>query len=228
MLWNYRIHLSPAATISYPAVIMQQYPGNSKGSSGWVTTRQAAAALRLQPRQIRNLITAGDLEAQTEGEGVNRRYLVSIASIEALRQKRQEEGKVPGQDRDVAEGAVMSGQSTSDAAELARELAAQVGEMRYELGRAEARLELTSQAESSVREALERERERADLERARADRLEAELLSMRREEASEAPEPPRGVPETAAGGTPVGKGDSPEPQDPVKRHSWLYRFFFGP
>jgi len=227
MLWNYRIHLSPAATISYPTVIMQQYPGNSKGSSGWVTTRQAAAALRLQPRQIRNLITAGDLEAQTEGEGVNRRYLVSIASIEALRQKRQEEGKVPGQDRDVAEGAVMSGQSTSDAAELARELAAQVGEMRYELGRAEARLELTSQAESSVREALERERERADLERARADRLEAELLSMRRE-APEAPEPPRGVPETAAGGTPAGKGDSPEPQDPVKRHSWLYRFFFGP
>ena len=201
---------------------MQQYPGNSNGSSGWVTTRQAAAALRLQPRQIRNLIAAGDLEAQTEGEGVTRRYLVSIASVEALRQRRQEEGKLPGQDRDVAEGAVMPRQSTSDAAALARELAAQVGEMRYELGRAEARLELTAQAESSVREALERERERADLERARADRLEAELLSMRREP-SETPN----APETAAGGA-AGKSEPPEPQDPVQRRSWLYRFFFGP
>jgi hypothetical protein len=115
------------------------------------TTRQAAAALRLQPRQIRNLIGHGELEAQTEGEGVNRRYLVSIASVDALRQKRQEEGKLPGKDRDVAEGAVMPGQPGQAVPVLARELATGLGEAGYRLGKAEARLELTAEAESTIR-----------------------------------------------------------------------------
>lgn len=173
--------LSPAAPTVYSAVMVRQYLGNGDGSGGWVTTRQAAAALRLQPRQIRNLIGHGELEAQTEGEGVNRRYLVSIASVDALRQKRQEEGKLPGKDRDVAESAVMPGQPGQDVPALARELAASLEEAGYRLGKAEARLELTAEAESTIREALDRERERADLERARADRLEAELLATRRE-----------------------------------------------
>ena len=207
----------------YPAVMTQQYPGNGQNRGGWVTTRQAAAALRLQPRQIRNLIAAGDLEANTEGEGVNRRYLVSIASVESLRSKRHEEGRLPGQDRDVAEGAVSSGQSEADATALARELAAELGEIRYELGRAEARLELTAQAESTVREALERERERADLERERADRLESELLAMRRESSGQ-PAAFETTSEDAGKG-----GDVPlDPQEPPRRRSWLYRFFFGP
>jgi hypothetical protein len=207
----------------YPAVMTQQYPGNGQNQGGWVTTRQAAAALRLQPRQIRNLIAAGDLEAQTEGEGVNRRYLVSIASVESLRSKRHEEGRLPGQDRDVAEGAASSGQSGADATALARELAAELGEIRYALGRAEARLELTAQAESTVREALERERERADLERERADRLESELLAMRRESSGQP-----AASETASEDAGKG-GDVPlDPQEPPRRRSWLYRFFFGP
>jgi hypothetical protein len=37
------------------------------------------------------------------------------------------------------------------------------------------RLELTEQAESTLREALDRERERADAERERAEKLQAEL-----------------------------------------------------
>ena len=206
----------------YPAVMAQQYPGNVQASGGWVTTRQAAAALRLQPRQIRNLIAAGELEADTEGEGVNRRYLVSIASVEALRLKRHEEGKLPGQDRDVAENAVTPGQSGQDVAALARELAAELGEIRYELGRAEARLELTAQAESSIREALDRERERADLERERADRLEAELLAMRREAPG-----PRDGPETASPRSDEGPPAPEGSREPTERRSWLYRFFFG-
>ncbi len=42
--------------------------------------------------------------------------------------------------------------------------------MRYELGLSRGRLELTEKAESTLREALERERERAD-------RLEAQLAA---------------------------------------------------
>jgi hypothetical protein len=194
-------------------------PRQRTRSGGRVTTRQAAAALRLQPRQIRNLIAVGELEAETEGEGVNRRYLVSIASVDSLRIKRHQEGKLPGQDRVVTEGAATPGQSGQDAAALARELAAELGEIRYELGRAEARLELTTQAESSIREALDRERERADLERERADRLESELLAMYRE-----PPEPRDAPEAASETSTVAKVRKEDTDEP-RRSSWWRRFF---
>ncbi len=66
---------------------MQHYGGNVTGNGGWVTTRQAARALGVIPRQVRNYIAAGDLEGRKEGKGVNERWLVSISSVDALRQK---------------------------------------------------------------------------------------------------------------------------------------------
>lgn len=52
--------------------------------------------------------------------------------------------------------------------------------LQRELGRLEGRLELTEQADSTLREQLERERQRADQERERTQRLEAELAERRR------------------------------------------------
>jgi chromosome segregation ATPase len=52
--------------------------------------------------------------------------------------------------------------------------------LQRELGRLEGRLELTEQADSTLREQLVRERQRADQERERAQRLEAELAERRR------------------------------------------------
>jgi septal ring factor EnvC (AmiA/AmiB activator) len=54
----------------------------------------------------------------------------------------------------------------------AREWVEKVEVLQRELGRLEGRLELTEQAESTLRDSLERERERAD-------RLEAELQQER-------------------------------------------------
>lgn len=215
MLGSFEIPLSPVAIILYPAGIVQQHTGNGHGSSGWVTTRQAASALRLQPRQVRNLIAGGELEAKTEGEGVNRRYLVSISSLETLRQKRQEEGSLPEQYPDAAEGTAMSGHSGQDAGAIARDLAASLAEAHYELGKAQARLELTAETESTTRETLTRERERAD-------RLEAELLAMYK-----APPEPREPPEALSKDLSKGEEVSAS-QEPVSRRSWLIRFFFGP
>jgi hypothetical protein len=45
------------------------------------------------------------------------------------------------------------------------ELEVEIRTLRYELGLSRGRLELTEQAESTLREALDRERERADAER---------------------------------------------------------------
>lgn len=182
--------------------LMQHERGNVTGNGGWVTTRQAARALGVIPRQVRNYIAAGDLEGRKEGKGVTERWLVSIASVEALRQKRHSEGKIPGQYRDVAGDGEEAGQTAGEAAEIVRELAARLEDAQYELGRAETRLELTAQAESTLQEALERERERAD-------RLEAELR-----EARKPPPETRDAPETA-----------PESQEPARRRSWWRRFF---
>jgi hypothetical protein len=191
---------------------MQHYGGTVTGNGGWVTTRQAACALGVIPRQVRNYIAAGDLEGRKEGKGVNERWLVSISSVDDLRQKRHSEGKMPGKYRDVAGDAEDARQRTGENAELVRDLAAKLEEVQYELGRAEGRLELTTQAESTLREQLAREQ-------ARADRLEAELR-----EAQRPPPSMRVAPETASEGE-----DSvdipPDQQEPVQRRSWWKRFF---
>ncbi len=71
---------------------MQRQGHNDIGDEGWATTRQAARVLNVIPRQVRNYIAAGDLEGRKEGKGVNERWLVSIPSVETLRQKRHSEG----------------------------------------------------------------------------------------------------------------------------------------
>lgn len=155
---------------------MQHDRDKVTGNGGWVTTRQAARALGVIPRQVRNYIAAGDLEGRKEGKGVTERWLVSITSVESLRQKRHSEGKPPGQYRNVAENLEEAGQGTRETAALVWELAARLEDVQYELGRAEARLELTAQAESTLQEALERERERAERLEADREQLLPDLL----------------------------------------------------
>lgn len=206
------------AVLPYGA-LMQHDRGNITEHGGWITTRQAARALNVMPRQVRNYIAAGDLEGRKEGKGVTERWLVSISSVEALRQKRHSEDKLPRQYRDVSGGAEDTGQSVGNTAELIRELAARLEDAQYELGRAESRLELTSQAESTLREDLARERKRAEAERERANRLEAELR-----EAQKQPTELREAPETVSEDTE--KVDAPpEQQEPTERRSWWRRFF---
>ena len=199
--------------------LMQHDRGNITEHGGWVTTRQAARALNVMPRQVRNYIAAGDLEGRKEGNGVTERWLVSISSVEALRQKRHSEDKLPRQYRDVSGDAEDTGQSVGNTAELIRELAARLEDAQYELGRAESRLELTSQAESTLREDLARERKRAEAERERAERLEAELR-----EAQKQPTELREAPETVSEDTE--KVDAPpEQQESTEHRSWWRRFF---
>jgi hypothetical protein len=174
--------------------LMQHHGGNVTEKGGWVTTHQATRALGVIPWQVRNYIAAGDLEGHKEGKGVKERWIVSISSVEVLRQKRHSEGKIPGQYRDVAGDPEDVGHGAGENVALIRGLAARLEDVQYELGRAEARLELTTQAESTLREALERERERAD-------RLETEL----REVQNPTPEP-RDGPGTASEGKDRGRG----------------------
>jgi hypothetical protein len=149
--------------------------GNSAGSHGWVSTSVAAAALGIKPRQCRNLIQEGELEAKLEGEGRDRRYMVSIASLEALRDKRQSEGKLPLSRRSTAEDEDVG----AELGQWVRELTARLETRAAENAELRTRLELTEKADSTLREQLERERGRADRLEERAEQLRDELEAER-------------------------------------------------
>jgi hypothetical protein len=142
---------------------------NDSGNHGWVTTSIAAAALGIKPRQCRNLIQEGELEARLEGEGRDKRYFVSVSSLEALRDKRQSEGKLPLNRRSTTEDEDIG----ADLGQWVRELTARLETRAAENAELRTRLELTEKADSTLREQLDRERERAD-------RLEEELREARR------------------------------------------------
>jgi hypothetical protein len=160
------------------------------------TAAEAARILRLSSQRVRQMLARGELCGVRDEVG---HWEVDARSVHSLLEER----------REVLFGALEDPQRLS-------ELEAEIRELRYFLGRAEARLDMTTQvtaqAESTLREALERERERTD-------RLEAELR-----EARKPPPEPQNTPEAAAES--VAKGGT-TPQEPSERRSWLYRFFFG-
>jgi hypothetical protein len=184
--------------------------------SGWATTEVAAEALGVSPRTVRDYIANGKLDAKPEGEGVERRWLVSIDSVHTLRQARQSAARSPRDRHAEPRG----GES---AAEIAADLMMRVQDLQYKLGRAEARAEITERAESTIREErnrliddLERERQRADQERERTQRLEAELEALRRRLG--APERAAEQPESRQP-----RSSTPDPQKPAQPRSWWRR-----
>jgi hypothetical protein len=105
---------------------MQHYGGDGTETRRWVTTRQAARALNVIPRQVCNYIAAGDLKGRKVGKGINERWLVSPSSVETLRQKRHSEGKLTVQHRGVAGVAEDVGRGHRENVVLIRELAARL------------------------------------------------------------------------------------------------------
>jgi hypothetical protein len=150
-------------------VTQRQQSGNSGGNSGYVTTQVAAEALGVAVRTVRNYLHDGLLQGKKEEEGITERYLVSVDSVQKLRDRRQREGKGRRNYPSIAA-------REQDAAQLAREFAAKMQEQAVEIGALRTRLELTERAESSLREDLERERRQRqeDVQRERTERLEAQ------------------------------------------------------
>ena len=60
----------------------------SAQSSGWVTTDVAAKALGVSPRTVRRYIDRGDLVGRVEEQGITKAWLVSIYSLQTLRDRR--------------------------------------------------------------------------------------------------------------------------------------------
>jgi hypothetical protein len=193
-----------------------QPPGEATGAreealagSGWTTTKQAAKVLGVSRRSVQGYVRRGLLEAREEGEGVTKRFIVSINSLNALRERRSDEALAAEE---------FAGASAE--AEEAANLAANTGEgLRHVVDRLEARtveatelrvrLEITERAESTVRaELAEERRRREEAERERED-LRRELQAL--QEARESPEGPgpTETPTLAPGGSQAATG-SPE------------------
>jgi chromosome segregation ATPase len=157
----------------------RQNEGNDGGTSGWVKTEVAAEALGVSSRSVRNYILSGDLVARKEKEGISERYVVSVDSLYALRDRRKQEGKLPGNRRRPSSRSEGSSEASAElvretAVDLLRETLASLETHIAQNAELRAHLELTERAESTVREELERERqERLEAQR-RTGSLEQE------------------------------------------------------
>ena len=156
------------------------------------TAAEAARILRLSSQRVRQLLASGDLRGVRDEVG---HWEVDSRSVHALLDER----------REVLLGALEDPQRLS-------ELEAEVRELRYFLGRAEARMDMSAQAESELRETLERERERADF-------LRVELDMLRE---AQSPSETRDTPEPASPRS--DKGGGGETQEPARRSRWRRMF----
>ena len=150
-------------------------------SSGWVNTDVAARALGVTPRTIRAYIDQGKIEARSQGEGVKKTWTVSIDSIHRLRDTRSNSASNPQEIREDPHADNIPASLFREIADRLELRAAEVAELRT-------RLEITEQAESTLREErerllqdLERERARAERERERAAQAQVEAEKIEEE-----------------------------------------------
>jgi hypothetical protein len=197
-----------------------QEEGRSEGSR-WVSTKHAAKALGVSRRMVQEYVRRGTLEALTEGQGVSKTYYVSTDSLHALRERRGRQANPASQRGEVSSSLSNAPKHDGSIGEtigaVLREAIERLEARTAEAAQLKARLELTAQAESSLREALEQERERTN-------RLEAEL----REARSSSPASPDSSGTVSSGAASTeGEEALGETQETLRRRSWLYRFFFG-
>ena len=190
--------------------------------SGWVTTGVAAKSLGVSPRTVRWHIDKGNLKAKAEGEGVRRSWLVSIDSLQALRDTRQAAAQSPGGYRAEAEGADIAADSPGNAI---RELADRLVEEASRASEFRVRLELSERAESTLREELAGERRRREeAERERED-LRRELQALQEER--ESPVGPDPTEETPPDAPANAQTFTESPQADAPPRPWWRRVFGG-
>ena len=196
-------------------------PANSRepaAPSGWVTTQQAAKALDVSPRTVRWHIEKRNLVAKAEGEGVRRSWLVSIDSLQALRDTRQSAAASPGDIRGNFGNADIAGESPGNAI---RELADRLVEEASRASEFRVRLELSERAESTLREELGGERRRREAAEREREEMRRELRAL--QEARESPV------STAPAETPIPvPGEAQAGAEAPRRKSWWQRLVGGP
>jgi hypothetical protein len=194
--------------------------GENLAGSGWTSTKQAAKVLGVSRRSVQGYVRRGILEAREEGEGVNKRFFVSIDSLNALRDKRSGEALAADNFADASSDLEEAANLAANAGEGLRHVVDRLEARTVEATELRVRLEITERAESTLREELAEERRRREEAERRAEDLER-LLRERQEAPQEPAEVPEGSePRHATGG-------AREAAEPPERRSWWRRVFGG-
>jgi hypothetical protein len=214
-----------------PGETPTQTPGEAAGArdeglagSGWTTTKQAAKVLGVSRRSVQGYVRRGILEAREEGEGVTKRFIVSIDSLNALRERRSDEAVAADEFARDSAGAEEVANLAANADEGLRHVVDRLEARTVEATELRVRLEITEKAESSVRaELVEERRRREEAERERED-LRGELRAL--QEARESPEGPgpTEAPPPAPGGARAAAG---RPETGGGRRPWWRRVLGG-
>jgi len=207
-----------------------QPPGEAAGArdedlagSGWTTTKQAAKVLGVSRRSVQGYVRRGLLEAREEGEGVNKRFIVSIDSLNALRERRSGEAVAAEKFAEASAEAEEAANVAANAGEGLRHVVDRLEARTVEATELRVRLEITERAESTVRaELAEERRRREEAEREREDlRRELQALQEARE-SPEGPGPSDEIPSPASGGA---RGGTQAPEAGGERRSLWSRIF---
>src|SRR5215210_2445797 len=184
--------------------------------SGWTTTKQAAKVLGVSRRSVQGYVRRGLLEAQEQGQGVNKTFLVSIDSLNALHDRRRNEASEAAKFAEASADAVEEANQYTSAGEALRHAIERVEARTAEATELRIRLELTEQAQSTLHEELLEERRRREEAERERDALRRRLESREPQEApTDATEQPRRVESQAAVG---------QAQESAER-SWWRRMF---
>ena len=163
-------------------------PDEGLAGSGWTTTKQAAKVLGVSRRSVQGYVRRGLLQAREEGEGVTKRFFVSIDSLNALRERRTDEAVASEEFAGASSEALEAANIAANAGQGLRHVVDRLEARTAEATELRVRLEITEKAESTVREELVEERQRREAAEREREDLRRELEALR--EAREFPEGP--------------------------------------
>ena len=132
------------------------------GEGEFYTVEQAAKILKLTSGRIRQMLRSGALEGERDEAG---RWRIPAHAVHDRPRPARVERTSPTEATSDSRGSP----------ERLAELESEVRYLRYQLGLQQGRLRSTEKAESTLREALEREQARADTEHERAEQLQRQL-----------------------------------------------------
>jgi len=215
---------SSAQPVGEPTQAFREAPGGS----GWTTTKQAAKVLGVSRRSVQGYVGRGILEAREEGEGVNRRFLVSIDSLNSLADRRRREAGGPANLVDASPEVGNAATPFANTGEGLRHLVERLEARTVEATELRIRLELTERAQSTLEEELaeaNRRREEAEQELAELRRRVGDASGPADPHQAAADEPEGAEPRSNAEAPRVGQEPPLADEEPPRRSWW--REFFG-
>jgi DNA-binding transcriptional MerR regulator len=215
-----------ASSAQPPGEPPREYREDLSGS-GDVTTKQAAKALGVSRRSVQAYVRQGLLEAREEGEGVNRRFLISIDSLNALLDRRKREADATANFAEASPQSAEAARAFANTGEGLRHLIERLEARTAEATELRIRLEITERAQSALEEEQAKALDELAEERRRRVEAEAERDELRRqlEPPPEAPQSPESEASLSPGDAapPETSGEAQEATARPEPRSWLRR-----